>query len=141
MRKHGVSSSNTRYAKYFLCVGKLLRFEAPTGGDDGFDFMDHCFKIHVENNIVVIHTGLEFSMGLFQSFGYGNLVIIKHNETYFSAYAHNDKVLVKENENVKSGQRIADMGKSGADKIMLHFEIRRNGKTANPLKYLPKKRS
>ena len=73
--------------------------------------------------------------------GYGNLVIIQHNETYFSAYAHNKKVLVKENEKVKSGQRIADMGNSGTDRVMLHFEIRRNGRPSNPLQYLPKKGS
>lgn len=73
--------------------------------------------------------------------GYGNLVIIQHNETYFSAYAHNQKVLVKENDTVKSGQRIADMGKSGTDRVMLHFEIRRNGRPSNPLQYLPKKGS
>ncbi len=73
--------------------------------------------------------------------GYGNLVIIQHNETYFSAYAHNQKVLVKENERVKSGQRIADMGNSGTDRVMLHFEIRRNGRPSNPLQYLPKKGS
>jgi lipoprotein NlpD len=73
--------------------------------------------------------------------GYGNLVIIQHNETYFSAYAHNQKVLVKENEKVKSGQRIADMGNSGTDRVMLHFEIRRNGRPSNPLQYLPKKGS
>lgn len=73
--------------------------------------------------------------------GYGNLVIIQHNETYFSAYAHNQRVLVKENERVKSGQRIADMGNSGTDRVMLHFEIRRNGRPSNPLQYLPKKGS
>ncbi len=73
--------------------------------------------------------------------GYGNLVIIKHDETYFSAYAHNNKIFVKENEVVKSGQRIADMGSSGTDRVMLHFEIRRNGRPSNPLKYLPKKGS
>ena len=73
--------------------------------------------------------------------GYGNLVIIQHNETYFSAYAHNQKVLVQENDKVKSGQRIADMGNSGTDRVMLHFEIRRNGRPSNPLQYLPKKGS
>ena len=73
--------------------------------------------------------------------GYGNLVIIQHDETYFSAYAHNQKVLVNENDTVKSGQHIADMGNSGTDRVMLHFEIRRNGRPSNPLQYLPKKRS
>ncbi|MCW9024509.1 MAG: peptidoglycan DD-metalloendopeptidase family protein [Gammaproteobacteria bacterium] len=70
--------------------------------------------------------------------GYGNLIIIKHNETYFSAYAHNQEIHVKENEKVKFGQKIADMGSTDTDKPMLHFEIRRNGKPSNPMKYLPK---
>jgi len=71
--------------------------------------------------------------------GYGNLIIIKHNEIYFSAYAHNRNLFVKESEKVKFGQKIADMGDSETTKPMLHFEIRRNGKPSNPLKYLPKK--
>ncbi|MFK5914557.1 MAG: peptidoglycan DD-metalloendopeptidase family protein [Woeseiaceae bacterium] len=70
--------------------------------------------------------------------GYGNLVIIKHNETFFSAYAHTDNVVVKEKEKVKLGQQIADMSNTSSDKIKLHFEVRRNGKPVNPLKYLPK---
>ena len=72
--------------------------------------------------------------------GYGNLVIIKHNETYFSAYAHTENVVVKENEKVKLGQRIADMGNTSSEKTKLHFEIRRNGKPVNPLRSLPKRR-
>lgn len=71
--------------------------------------------------------------------GYGNLIILKHNETYFSAYAHTQNVVVKENEKVKSGQKLADMGNTSAEKIKLHFEIRRNGKPVNPLRYLPKR--
>lgn len=70
--------------------------------------------------------------------GYGNLIIIKHSETYFSAYAHNRKIFVKEDQKVKLGQKIADMGNTGANKVMLHFEIRRNGRPINPLRYLPK---
>ena len=72
--------------------------------------------------------------------GYGNLIILKHNDTYFSAYAHTEDVVVKENEKVKLGQRIADMGNTSSEKTKLHFEIRRNGKPVNPLKYLPKRR-
>jgi lipoprotein NlpD len=72
--------------------------------------------------------------------GYGNLVIIKHNDAYFSAYAHTENVVVKEDENVKLGQRIADMSNTNDNKTELHFEIRRNGKPVNPLKYLPKQR-
>jgi lipoprotein NlpD len=72
--------------------------------------------------------------------GYGNLVIIKHNETYYSAYAHNDRLYVQDELAVKKGQRIADMGNSGTDKVMLHFEVRREGKPVDPLLYLPKRR-
>ena len=71
--------------------------------------------------------------------GYGNLVIVDHDQQFLSAYAHNSRVLVKENDMVKAGQKIAEMGKTGADRVMLHFEIRRDGKPMNPLKYLPKK--
>jgi lipoprotein NlpD len=65
-------------------------------------------------------------------------VIIKHNEQYLSAYAHNKSLLVKEGQKVKAGQVIAEIGSSGTDKVKLHFEIRRQGKPVNPIKYLPK---
>ncbi|VVC76189.1 Murein hydrolase activator NlpD [Aquicella siphonis] len=65
--------------------------------------------------------------------GYGNLIIIKHNSLYLSAYAHNNLVLVQDGDWVKQGQKIAEMGKTGADKVMLHFEIRRAGKPVDPM--------
>jgi lipoprotein NlpD len=68
---------------------------------------------------------------------YGNLVIIRHNRTYLSAYAHNRKLLVKEGDSIRAGQKIAELGKTGTDSPRLHFEIRKNGKPVNPLKYLP----
>jgi lipoprotein NlpD len=71
--------------------------------------------------------------------GYGNLVIIKHNNDYLSAYAHNEKLLVKEKQMVKKGQKIALMGDSGTNAVYLHFEIRYRGKSVDPLRYLPKK--
>jgi lipoprotein NlpD len=71
--------------------------------------------------------------------GYGKLLIIRHNDSFLSAYAHNEKLLVKEGDSVKAGQRIADMGSSGTDKVKLHFEIRREGTPEDPLKYLPKR--
>ena len=71
--------------------------------------------------------------------GYGKLVIIKHNATYLSAYAHNQTILVKEGQSVSKGQKIAEMGSSGTDKVKLHFEVRRNGKPVDPLKYLPQR--
>jgi lipoprotein NlpD len=69
--------------------------------------------------------------------GYGKLVIIKHNDTYLSAYAHNDAILVKEGQTVVKGQKIAEIGSTGTDQIKLHFEIRRLGKPVDPLKFLP----
>jgi lipoprotein NlpD len=72
--------------------------------------------------------------------GYGNLIIIKHNETYFSAYAHMDDVVVKDQEKVKLGQRLADMSNTSSNKTKLHFEIRRNGKPVDPQGYLPRQR-
>lgn len=71
--------------------------------------------------------------------GYGKLIIIKHDAKYLSAYAHNDRLLVKEGDRVKLGAHIADMGSSGATRVMLHFEIRVNGKPVNPLTVLPKR--
>ena len=68
---------------------------------------------------------------------YGNLIIIKHNKTYLSAYAYNHKLLVKEGETVKAGQKIAEMGRKDKLSARLHFEIRKNGKPVDPLKYLP----
>jgi lipoprotein NlpD len=68
---------------------------------------------------------------------YGNLIIIKHNKTYLSAYAYNRKLLVKEGDKVKSGQKIAEMGRKDKLSPRLHFEIRKNGKPVDPLKYLP----
>jgi lipoprotein NlpD len=69
--------------------------------------------------------------------GYGKLVIIKHNKTYLSAYAHNREILVKEGQQVQRGQKIAEMGNSDADQVKLHFEIRRLGKPMDPARYLP----
>ena len=69
--------------------------------------------------------------------GYGKLVIIKHDNTYLSAYAHNHQIVVKEGQPVSKGQKIAELGNTDADLAKLHFEIRRHGKPVDPLKYLP----
>lgn len=69
--------------------------------------------------------------------GYGNLIIIKHDATYLTAYAHNRSLMVKEGDAVTKGQKIAEMGNSDSDRVMLHFEVRRQGKPVDPLKYLP----
>jgi lipoprotein NlpD len=69
--------------------------------------------------------------------GYGNLIILKHNNTYLTAYAHNQTLLIKEDQTVRKGQKIAEMGSSDADRVKLHFEVRRQGKPVDPSKYLP----
>jgi lipoprotein NlpD len=69
--------------------------------------------------------------------GYGKLIIIKHNDAYLSAYAHNRDILVKEGQQVVKGQKIAEMGNTDTDQVKLHFEIRRQGKPVDPLRYLP----
>ena len=69
--------------------------------------------------------------------GYGNLIILKHNNTYLTAYAHNQVLLVKEDQTVRKGQKIAEMGNSDADRVKLHFEVRRQGKPVDPARYLP----
>jgi lipoprotein NlpD len=88
-------------------------------------------KILAASDGVVVYSGA----GLI---GYGELLIVKHNNEWISAYAHNSKRLVAEGVKVKAGQHIADMGRTGAVRDMLHFEIRRNGKPVDPLLYLPK---
>lgn len=69
--------------------------------------------------------------------GYGNLIILKHNNTFLTAYAHNQVLLVKEDQAVRRGQKIAEMGSTDADRVKLHFEIRRQGKPVDPSRYLP----
>ncbi|MFJ4154197.1 peptidoglycan DD-metalloendopeptidase family protein [Pseudomonas sp. NPDC089752] len=71
--------------------------------------------------------------------GYGELIIIKHSDTYVSAYGHNRRLLVREGQQVKAGQSIAEMGSTGTDRVKLHFEIRRQGKPVDPLQFLPRR--
>jgi len=71
--------------------------------------------------------------------GYGNLVILKHDNVFLTAYAHNQTLLVKEDQAVRKGQKIAEMGSSDADRVKLHFEVRKQGKPVDPIKYLPER--
>lgn len=71
--------------------------------------------------------------------GYGKLVIVKHNNNFLTAYAHNQNILVKEGQMVNKGQKIAEMGNTDADQVKLHFEVRRQGKPVDPLKFLPQR--
>ena len=113
---------------------KLVKsFDARSATHKGIDIKGNLGEsVHAANSGKVVYSG----SGLV---GYGNLLIIKHNERYLSAYGNNRKLLVKEGELVKVGQRIAEIGKTGTDKVKLHFEIRRDGKPVDPLKLLPKR--
>ncbi|HEX5960688.1 MAG TPA: peptidoglycan DD-metalloendopeptidase family protein [Rhodanobacteraceae bacterium] len=113
--------------------GKVIGgFQAGSGGDGaGIDIagdLDEPVRAAAAGTVVYSGNGL---------IGYGELVIIKHDDTYLSAYGHNSKRLVKEGERVAAGQEIALMGASGAPRVELHFEIRKNGKPVDPMGYLP----
>jgi len=115
--------------------GKVLsRFSNSLNSNRGLDIAGNkgqAVRASASGKVVYEGSGLR---------GYGKLVIIKHDNDYLSAYAHNDKVYVSENEVVKAGQRIADIGSSGTQMNKLHFEIRYKGKPVDPLNYLPNRK-
>lgn len=114
--------------------GKTIdSFSASEGGNKGIDIAGSRGQpIFATANGRVVYAGNALR-------GYGNLIIIKHNDDYLSAYAHNDTMLVREQEEVKAGQKIATMGSTGTSSVRLHFEIRYKGKSVNPLRYLPQR--
>ena len=110
----------------------LSRFQVSGTGKQGIDIGGHedqPVKAAAHGRVVYAGSGLV---------GYGRLIIVKHNENLLSAYGHNNKLLVNEGEQVSAGQMIAKMGSSGTNRNELYFEIRKNGKPTDPLKYLPK---
>ena len=110
--------------------GKLLsRFSAKNNGIDIVAKEGAVVSAAAKGKVVYSGSGLR---------GYGNLLIIKHNDSFFSAYAHNKRLLVSEGDSVKSGQKIAEVGSTGTDRVKLHFEIRKDGNPVDPLKYLPR---
>lgn len=110
--------------------GKVIQTFAPTLGSKGIDISGKEGEpIHVTSSGQVVYAGNGLT-------GYGNLIIVKHNEEYLTAYAHAEKILVHEGQTVKAGQSIALVGHTGTDKVKLHFEIRKAGKPVNPLSYL-----
>ncbi|MPY22580.1 peptidoglycan DD-metalloendopeptidase family protein [Shewanella psychropiezotolerans] len=124
----------TKVSKWLWPVrGKLIgRFSANEQGNKGIKIAGNrgeIIKSAADGRVVYAGSALR---------GYGNLVIIKHSDNFLSAYAHADKILVKEKQFVSMGQTLATMGNTGTDRVMLHFEIRYHGKSVNPLKYLPK---
>ena len=118
--------------KWPLKGGKVVQtFDARAPGRRGLDLMGYEGQpIYSAAAGRVVYSG----NGLPR---YGKLIIVKHSDEFLSAYAHNERLLVKEGDNIQAGQHIADMGRTNANKIMLHFEIRQDGKPVNPLDYLP----
>ncbi len=114
-------------------TGRLSERFAPVRGQKGIDITGIAGQpvlAAAGGRVVYAGTGLR---------GYGMLIIVKHNETFLSAYAHNRKILVKEGKQVRRGERIAEMGNTGTNRVKLHFEIRRRGVPVNPMRYLPKR--
>ena len=110
----------------------LTQFRSSGPGKQGIDIGGHAdqpVKAAANGKVVYAGSGLV---------GYGRLIIVKHNENLLSAYGHNNKLLVNEGEHVAAGQMIAKMGSSGTNRNELYFEIRKNGKPTDPLRYLPK---
>jgi len=114
-----------------MIINKFSKKSATKKGVDIAGRLGQAVKATASGKIVYSGSGLR---------GYGRLIIVQHNERFLSAYAHNRKLLVKEGQQVKQGQRIAEMGRSGTDRVKLHFEIRSNGNPVDPLRYLPKRR-
>ena len=111
--------------------GELLSQFSPDDGRNGIDIAGadgSPIRAAAKGKVVYAGTGLR---------GYGLLIIIKHDETFLTAYAHNRAVKINEGDAVESGQIIAEMGQSGTDSVRLHFEIRRDGQPVDPLEYLP----
>lgn len=127
-------SSNAKVAKWsWPSKGRVIaKFSNSENGNKGIDIAGQRGQsVNASANGVVVYAGNALR-------GYGNLVIIKHNDDYLSAYAHNDQVYVKEQQKVSVGQKIASMGSSGTSTVKLHFEIRYKGKSVDPMRYLPK---
>lgn len=115
--------------------GKVATSFSPAKGKKGVDIGGkHGQSVNAAAGGTVVYSG----NGLI---GYGNLIIIKHSDAYLSAYGHNKRLLVKEGSTVRQGEKIAEMGDRGKGDAVLHFEIRRDGKPVDPMKYLPKQDS
>ncbi len=132
-RKPAREGGHRRLRWRWPAEGKVVRTRAALGteGIDIYGRLGQAVRASEGGKVVYSGSGL---------IGYGKLVIIKHDDEYLSAYAHNQTLLVKEGEQVERGQQIARMGQSGTDRVKLHFEIRRDGKPVPPLRYLPSRK-
>lgn len=126
------TSTNDKVEQWILPTrGRIIsKFSTGEQGNKGIDITGQRGQDIVSTAAgVVVYAGNALR-------GYGNLIIIKHNDEYLSAYAHNDDLFIKEGQKVKAGQKIASMGSSGTNSVRLHFEIRYKGKSVNPENYL-----
>ncbi|OAT55546.1 YgeR family lipoprotein [Kluyvera georgiana ATCC 51603] len=109
----------------------VMTYSTSEGGNKGIDIAGSRGQpVYAAGAGKVVYVGNQLR-------GYGNLVMIKHNEDYITAYAHNDKLMVNNGQSVKIGQQIATMGSSDADSVRLHFQIRYRATAIDPLRYLP----
>ena len=128
--KRTVKSGSSKIIWSMPADGKLIGRFSETANRKGIDIagkLGQPIFASASGKVVYSGSGLR---------GYGKLIIIKHDKTYLSAYAHNDRILVKEGQTVKRGQKIAAMGKTDSNRVKLHFEVRRLGKPVDPAKYL-----
>jgi lipoprotein NlpD len=133
VQNNNIGSNGTINWQWPSSGNVISRFSLTEKGNKGIDLADKLGSpILATADGKVVYTGNALR-------GYGNLVIVKHNEDYLSAYAHNDEILVKEQQRVQTGQLIARMGNSGTQRTKLHFEIRYKGKSVDPLRHLPPK--
>lgn len=126
------ASTASRSGWIWPVKGPILKRFSTKAGNKGIDIGGESgrgIRAAADGKVVYAGSGLR---------GYGKLIIVKHDEVYLSAYAHNSKLLVTDGSAVVRGQQIALMGDTGTDRVKLHFEIRQRGKPVNPLKYLPK---
>jgi lipoprotein NlpD len=131
--RHAPADAVKQLAWLWPTQGKLLERYSANGPNKGIDIggrRGQAIVAAAPGQVVYQGGGLR---------GYGQLIIVKHNADFLSAYAHCDKIYVKEGNVIKRGQKIADMGNSGADQTKLHFEIRYRGAPVDPQDYLPKK--
>lgn len=135
-KKPRTDSKNTKKISWqWPTKGKIIgKYSSRDSGKKGLDIAGrNGQRVYAAARGIVVYSGGGLR-------GYGKLIIIKHNDTYFSAYAHSSRLFVTEGKKVTKGQHIADMGSSEAQRVMLHFEVRRNGKPVDPLRYLPRRR-
>jgi lipoprotein NlpD len=126
------SQNSSKVRWQWPAQGKVVSTFAPSIGKKGIDIIGKLDSpVYATAGGIVVYSGNGLA-------GYGNLIIIKHNADYLSAYADNSQLLVHEGQSVQAGQQIAKMGKAPNDQIKLHFEIRRAGAPIDPLKFLPR---